>query len=123
MSWQPYVDLMKASTTSAAIISLEGIECGSSENWKAEKVELKRWAKMFNDPAIARQAGITYDGTKYFALEANNSFIHALHDHFSIYMKKTNSVIVIGTADDSISHEECKNEVTRVAQTLIDMGC
>lgn len=122
MSWQTYVDMLEHATYAAAIFSIKGALCAKSSNFAGNSKNLVYQSKMFSDPLLARQHGIEYNDIKMFSLEYSNDFIHAMHDELNIYMKKANSVIVVGLCGGDKPQNDARNQVINIAKILSDSG-
>lgn len=123
MSWDAYVDLLAKQTHAAAIISVEGALCAKTNNFSATPTNMIHWSKMLKDPSLARQHGIPFDQRKLFPLEYSKDYIHAMQDEWNVYMKKTNTVVVISVCGGGKPQIEAKNQVFNVAKILLDAGC
>jgi hypothetical protein len=122
MSWEAYVQMLDDTTIAAAIISVEGALCAKSESFKATQKNMVHWTKMLKDPPLARQHGIEYGDQKLFALEFKPDYLHAMCDDVNIYMKKSNTVVVIGVCDQTKAQEDAKAAVLNLSKMLFDAG-
>ena len=122
MSWDPYVQMLDDTTIAGAIFSVDGAICAKSPTFQATAKNVLHWSKMLKDPPLARQHGIEYGEQKMFALEYQADYIHAMCDDLNIYMKKSNTVVVVGLCDQTKAQEDAKASVFKVSKILFDAG-
>ena len=122
MGWEDYVNMLNDFTVASAVISNEGALCAKSDGFIGTQNDFVQWSKIFKDPPLARQHGVSYGDKKLFALEYTDDFLFARCDEFCVFMKKSRTVFVVGCSDGVKLLEDTKREVLRVSKILFDAG-
>lgn len=131
MSWQPYIDdhLLAelphgGQLEHAAIVGLNGDVWAQSPNFpELEEKEAEAIVKGLSDQSQLAQNGLFVGGHKYIVLAGETgAVIRGKMGQTGITIKKTNTALVIGVYNQTVSAGEANVVVENLGDYLIEQG-
>lgn len=132
--WNEYAEELSESSTSSAILTIDGTICGKAGEFNATTSDCKGWAAVFKNLQYARQKPLSVAGKKLFVYEVDEDpknkhpTVIARRDNYFLFLQKLKTIIVCAIVEDmygasQMSPEEVKDDVQRVVDMLAEADC
>ena len=94
MPFESYIELLKNSCVSSAMISSEGAECSHLGDWKASNAEIIKIARLLKN---CQEIGthFNYGNEDFEIVKANDEYIIAHGGVSGLFFSKTKTLIVV----------------------------
>jgi hypothetical protein len=121
--WAAYLAPLDGVAAGAAIISLQGAECGKKGDWKASAQEQQQWAQYWSDLSQANAKGLFYNKAKNIVVRAADDTILASLGKEGLILQKAKTVFVAARYVEGQVPNSVSAKVGGIVQQLIDAGC
>jgi len=122
MSWDSYRDNLIASgaVDKAAVCGLEdGGVWTASPDFNVGPGEVKMLASAFRSPEALRMSGILLGGQKYMYIQSDDTQIQGKKGSSGVSVARSNKCIIIGTYKDGQQPGNCRFQVERIRDYLL----
>jgi profilin len=122
MSWDSYRDNLLATgqVDKAAVCGLEdGGVWTASPDFNVGPGEVKMLVSAFRSPEAIRMSGILLGGTKYLYLQSDENQIQGKKGSCGVSIARSSKCIIIGTYRDGQQPGNCRTQVERIRDYLL----
>jgi len=122
MSWDSYRDNLLATgqVDKAAVCGLEdGGVWTASPDFNVSPNEVKTLIAAFRNPDALRMSGIVLGGTKYLYLQSDDNQIQGKKASCGVSVARSAKCIIIGTYRDGQQPGNCRFQVERIRDYLL----